>query len=193
MEPDTSLSLLQRLRQEPADGRHWQALEAFCRPFIFRQLRSRFRLGEHDADDLTQNIMQVVCRKVVAFERLRAGSFRSWLRTITHHQLQKFWREQKKQPQPASGGDPFAELVDDRSDLSREWDEQHREHLINQALEKLKGDFGEASLRAFRLLMLEGWSGPEVAGSLGMKLAAVHSAKARILTRLRAELQDLLD
>jgi RNA polymerase sigma-70 factor (ECF subfamily) len=193
MHPDTSLSLLQRLRHEPANGPDWRALEAFCRPFIFRQLRARFRLGEHDTEDLAQNVMEVVCRKVGAFDRRGAGSFRRWLRTITHRQLQNFWREQQKQPQPAGEGDPFAGLADDRSDLSREWDEEHRKHVVEQALDRLRGDFGEASLRAFRLLVLEGRPGPEVASGLGMRPAAVHSAKARILARLRAEVEEMLD
>src|SRR5690242_9959364 len=115
---ETSLTLLERLRLEPPDGPNWQQLVVFCRPFIVRQLRFRFGLGEQDADDLSQDIMEVVCRKVVSFNRERTGSFRRWLRTITFQQLQKFWRERKRHPQPSAEQNQFAELADDRSDLS---------------------------------------------------------------------------
>ena len=68
----------------------------------------------------------------------RTGAFRSWLRKILVHRLQNYWRGRKRQP-PAKGGSSLLEqlnqLEDDKSGLSRIWNEQHDRELIAKLIE----------------------------------------------------------
>jgi RNA polymerase sigma-70 factor (ECF subfamily) len=83
-------------------------------------------LGRHPAlaaeiDDLTQDILAVLVRKVPEFRHQRAGSFRRWLRVVTANRVKEFWRA--RAARPAAGGDEveglLAQLEDPHGELSR--------------------------------------------------------------------------
>ena len=95
---DTSVSLLERLRREP-DAEAWRRLVAIYTPLI-RHWLQRYALAEADRDDLTQDVMAVVVRRLPEFEHnQRHGAFRNWLRLIVTHSLRDFWRAQHSRPQ----------------------------------------------------------------------------------------------
>jgi RNA polymerase sigma-70 factor (ECF subfamily) len=60
-------------------------------------------------------------------------------------------------------------------------------------LELAELEFEPTTVRAFRRLALEGASGSEAAGELGLSLAAVYAARSRVLRRLRELAEGLLD
>src|SRR5947209_18741636 len=79
---DTSISLLERLK-DPTDSVVWQRLVELYTPLIRHWLR-RQDLQECELDDLTQDILSVVVRKVPHFQHnAEVGAFRSGLRQIT--------------------------------------------------------------------------------------------------------------
>ena len=72
-------------------------------PLLRGWLRRKEVLG-HDSDDLVQNVLAVVVRRMADFEHNgRPGAFRTWLRTITLNCLREYWREKKNSP-PGVGG-----------------------------------------------------------------------------------------
>src|SRR4051812_31651419 len=81
--PGTSLTLLQRLRQnEPAA---WEIMVRLYGPLVARWCA---RAGVHgaDADDVAQEVFRVAAGKLDAFRRDRPGdTFRGWLRGITRN------------------------------------------------------------------------------------------------------------
>src|SRR5262245_2782555 len=84
--PDTSLSLLARLPQM-SDGAAWERLTHLYTPLICGWLR-RAPLQPSDADDLLQDVLTAVVRKVPEFRHDgRPGAFRCWLRMITVNRL----------------------------------------------------------------------------------------------------------
>src|SRR5438045_2480430 len=96
----TSISLLERLRLEP-DAQAWQRLVEIYTPLIRRWL-GRYGLAEADREDLTQDVLAVVVRRLPQFEHNgRPGAFRTWLRLIVTHRLRDFWRARRCQPQAA--------------------------------------------------------------------------------------------
>src|SRR2546421_224520 len=106
---DTSISLLERLRLRP-DEAGWQRLVSLYTPLIRTWLR-RHALRNQDIEDLVQEVLALVVRKMPDFKRgPRAGSFRSWLRHITANCLRDFWRAQRFQPQ-AIGEGSFAQFL----------------------------------------------------------------------------------
>jgi RNA polymerase sigma-70 factor (ECF subfamily) len=191
---DTPVSLLERLRQRPASA-DWQRLDDLYRPLIHRWLLRDPTLGE-EAEDLVQEVLSVLVRELPRFERQRAGSFRCWLRTITTNRLQAFWRSRQARPVPLGSGSassPLSQLEDPTSELSRQWDHEHDQHVVGRLLELIEGDFEPTTWQAFRRVVLNERKPEAVATELGLSVNAVLLAKSRVLKRLRQEGQGLLD
>ena len=190
--PETPISLLERLRLCP-DEASWQRLVQLYTPWIQDWLR-RQGLAVADVEDLGQEVMVVLVRELPRFTHdLRRGAFRRWLRIIALNQLRAFWRERKRQPIPSTLETVLLQLEDPESDLSRAWDRDHNAHVVRRLLELLEVDFEPTTWQAFRLVVLEGKSSPEVARLLGLSPVAVRVAKSRVLNRFRQEAEGLTD
>lgn len=186
----TPASLLDRLRDRP-DEAGWRRLHELYEPLIRGWLRRDATLRD-EADDLTQEVLLVVVRLLPAFLRQREGSFRRWLREVTVHRLQAHWRSRQRRPAQAPEGG-LAQLADDGSALSRQWDEEHDRHVFDRLLALVEPEFELRTWSAFRRVALEGRPAAEVAGELGMTENAVLLAKSRVLRRLREEGKGLVD
>jgi RNA polymerase sigma-70 factor, ECF subfamily len=192
---ETSASLLDRLRLDP-DAASWQRLVELYTPLIRGWLR-RHTLPDQDADDVVQEVLSVVVRKLPQFERQpRTGAFRRWLRSITVNCLRDFWRAAQHRPRATGDSDFLQELdqlEDPNSALSRQWDAEHDRHVANRLLEMIRPDFEANTWQAFRRVALEGASPDQAAAELGVSVNAVFIAKSRVLGRLREEGKGLLD
>jgi RNA polymerase sigma-70 factor, ECF subfamily len=83
-------------------------------------------------------------------------------------------------------------MSDPASDLAREWDREHDEHVVRSLLETVKSDFSPSTSQAFRRLAMNGLPAARMAEELGMAESAVLLAKSRVIRRLRREDGDLL-
>jgi RNA polymerase sigma-70 factor (ECF subfamily) len=191
---ETSRSLLQVLQGEP-DGDAWQRLCALYTPMIRMWLRQQAALGQ-DVDDLVQEVLLVVVRKLKDFERQRTGSFRRWLRLIAVNCLREQWRRRAGEPE-ARGDAAFArtleQLEDPDSELSRRWDREHDEYVSRYLLAKIEPRFEPKTWRAFQATAVQGRAVADAAAELGMTPNAVMIAKSRVLSVLRQEGEGLLD
>src|SRR5262245_14031566 len=133
----TSASLLQRVL-DPGDRAAWERLHRLYAPLIRGCLR-RYLPQIADVDDETQQVFAVVFAKLPTFEHDgRAGSFRAWLRGICVNRVRMFWREREPglDPEPA-----LRQLEDPHSDLSRQWDREHDEHVVGTLLAQVEAEF----------------------------------------------------
>src|SRR4051812_7815626 len=83
-EQQTSVTLLGRLRLEPADGAAWALFVLRYGPLI-RSWCRRWGLQDADAEDVAQAVLLRLADKLRTFQYDAARSFRGWLRTIAHH------------------------------------------------------------------------------------------------------------
>lgn len=192
---ETSASLLDRLRTDP-DSSEWQRLVQLYSPLIRNWLRRQEVLA-HDADDLVQEVLAVVIRRLKDFEHnQRIGAFRNWLRTITVNVIRDHWRARKTRP-TATGASDFqqflSDLEDPRSALSQAFDLEHDRHITRQLLDQLEKEFEPTTWRAFTEVALTGRPAAEVAAELGLSTNAVFIAKSRVLSRLRQEAKGLVE
>lgn len=191
----TSLSLLERLKQQPSAS-DWQRLLAIYQPLI-RGWLSRTAGLRGEADDLSQEVLIVVFREIAHFERQRDGSFRRWLRQVTVNRVRTHWRQQSRRP--LAGGDGFeteeflARLEDPSSALAAEWDREHDRHVFARLVALVKPDFQPETWEAFQRFALDGLPARRVAADLNLSENAVLLTKARIMRRLREEAGILLD
>ncbi len=183
---DTPASLLERLR-DPADGAARDRFVALYTPLLFFWAR-RAGLQDADAADLVQEVLTSLLRKLPGFVYDRNRSFRGWLRTVV---LNK-WREIRRRKIPSPLGDAAADLAAP-DELAALEEQEYRRHLVHQALEALRDEFPATSWNAFWEHVMAGRPADEVAAALGLRVGTVYAAKSRVLSRLRRELDGLLD
>jgi len=192
---DTSATLLERL-SDRSDSVAWGRLVDLYSPLINSWLRRQGVLTE-EADDLTQEVMEVVVREVARFQHSgRIGAFRTWLRTITINCLRQSWRSRRYQSQSSGSLDIQAmldRLEDPASDLSRRWDQEHDRYVLHRLLDLIEPDFRPVTWRAFRRQVIDEATAETVAAEMGLTVNAVLIAKSRILSQLRRNATGLID
>ncbi len=188
----TSLSLLGRVRCD-GDDEAWNQLHEMYTPLI-RGWLSRHGLTDADADDVTQESLLVLLRKLSSFDHNgRVGAFRKWLRLIVFNCVRDNWKSSRlRMPLSESGMKVLEQLQDESSELSRGWDAEHDQHLTRELLARIRPQVEPKTWTAFELLTFDEKSPPEVAQLLGISLGAVYTAKSRVLSRLRKASEGLL-
>ena len=171
---ETRQSLL--LRAQTGEENAWKDLTDLYRPLIIGWL-NRQGVPARDLEDLSQDILLSVVKHLPTFEHSgRRGAFRSWLRTIVCSRTSDYWRAAERGHQADGGSGATAalqQIADPQSDLNRRWDEEHDRYVLDCLLDLVEEEFEPATLQAFRRLALDGAAGAEVAGELGMSVAAV--------------------
>jgi RNA polymerase sigma-70 factor (ECF subfamily) len=192
--PDTRPSLLVRIR-DAGNRDAWHEFVELYGPLIYRYGRKR-GLQDADAADLTQTVLHAVSGAVQQFAYDPArGSFRGWLCAVVRNQLHKM---QRRQHGPRGSGDTAAqELLQEQparpEDEDALWQEEYRKRCFVWAAERCRGAFEEKSWQAFWQTAVDGRPAADVAAALGLTLGAVYTARSRVLTRIRKEIEQLQD
>ncbi|OWK39118.1 RNA polymerase sigma factor [Fimbriiglobus ruber] len=192
---ETRLTLLERARG--GDESAWRKVVALYQPFVHGWLRGR-GVQAQDAEDLTQDVMAVLVRKLPEFEHAgRQGSFRAWLRTVAGNRAKKFHQAGRCRLDVANGGSLSLEyltrLEDSQSDVSLTWDAEHDRHVFHKLLELVEEEFEPRTVTIFRRLVIDEAKPADVVRETGMSVAAVYAAKSRVLARLRHEAAGFLE
>ena len=185
-------SLLARLRCQPTDQQAWQEFVQRYAPVIHAWCR-HWQLQDADAQDVTQNVLGILARRMKTFDYDPAGRFRGWLRTVTRHAWEAFAREQRRGA--VGTGDSAVQrllhTVEAREELVRRLEERFDRELLERALGAVRGRVEPHTWEAFRLTALEHLPATEVAARLGMKVATVYVARSKVQKMIRAEVQRL--
>lgn len=185
--PTTSETLLHRLRRPDDDGAWRQFIELYS-PLISRWARS-LGLAGGDAEDLTQEVLALLVRKLPDFEYDRQGSFRAWLRAITINRGNDYFRRLGRAPRTVGGVD----LLSAQADGYAFEEVEYRRHLVSRALDLMRHEFAATTWKACWESVVHDRPAEEVAAELGISANAVYIAKSRVLRRLRTALAGLLD
>ena len=190
----TRQSLLLRARE--GDEGAWSDLSRLYTPLIRGYLR-RQSVPEAEQDDLVQEILLAIVRGLPTFEHSgRRGAFRAWLRSVAYNHSCNYWRSPARRLSTLSdtmAEETLARLEDPENSLHRFWEEEHDQYVLRCLIDLIELEFEPTTVRAFRRVALEGASGAEVAGELGMTLAAVYAGRSRVLKRLKEVAEGLLD
>ena len=193
--PATPLSLLVRLC-DARDDEAWSQFVEIYAPLVYGYAR-KHGLQDADAADLTQDVLQAVSG---AIRRLdydpRRGTFRGWLFTVVRNKVRNFFAAQKKPGRGSGDSDAherLQELPAREEDQSAWWDQEYERRVFTWAAERVRGSFSDSTWQAFWQIAVEGKTGPEVARTLRMTVAAVYLAKGRVLTRLKEIIRTTLE
>ena len=190
--PTTRVTLLARLRQGPTDEAAWGAFVECYGRHIYRWCR-QWKLQDADAEDVTQNILAKLARKLRHFAYDPSRSFRGWLRTLAHHAWRDFV-DRPRHAQAAAGDNRAWELMqtlEAREDLSQKLQEAFDHELLEAAQARVRLRVAAHTWEAFRLVALEGLPAAEVAAAVRMQVAMVYVAKSKVQKMLQEEIHKL--
>jgi RNA polymerase sigma-70 factor (ECF subfamily) len=184
----TPASLLERLRSR-ADEEAWARFVDLYTPVLYCWAR-RIGLQQADAADLVQDVLALLVNKLPDFQYDERRSFRGWLWTLT---LNKYRENRRRAPPVAVGKAADLADVPAPDDAEAVWESEYQQQLVSRALEVMKTDFQPTTWIACWEYVVRGRPASEVAAELGITVGAVHSARFRVLARLRQELRGMLE
>ncbi len=184
----TRASLLMRIKDRGDDGA-WQEFVALYRPLLTRYVRCR-GLGPTDAEDVAQECLAVVARKMPGFNYdRRKGGFTRWLRVVVRLAVRDHLR--KRRERSAETGDFERPQHRERTPVEvweRLWLQEH----LKYCLERIRPDFENTTFEAFQRCVIDEWPVEKVCDRLGMNANRVYIAKSRVGGRLREVMTELL-
>jgi RNA polymerase sigma-70 factor (ECF subfamily) len=190
--PTTRVTLLARLRQHPTDQAAWAVFVKYYGRHIYRWCR-QWKLQDADAEDVTQDILLKLARKLREFAYDPSRSFRGWLKTLTHHAWRDFVDSPRRAHAPAGDGQVWELLqtLEAREDLVQRLQEAFDHELLEAAKVRVRLRVAPHTWEAFRLLVFEGLPVAEVAAKVQMQVAMVYVAKSKVQKLLQEEIQRL--
>jgi len=194
----TRSSLLRAVKT--GDEVAWTEFHTLYRPLI-AWAAGRLGLTGAAVDDVAQQVMTVFFQGRDRFTYDRGkGRFRDYLYTVTRNTVWQVLRKKRLERETPDGSFPEdARIVNPQGEprspetLDDEWERQHREILLAEALEILRGEVEPTTYQAFHLFCLspEPKKAKEVAGFLGLSESGVYVAKHRIVRRLKEIIHEL--
>jgi RNA polymerase sigma-70 factor (ECF subfamily) len=180
---------MDKLRQSPKNAEAWDRFVRRYRPKIYGWCRT-WGLQEADAEDVAQDVIVKLARKMASFQYDRSRCFRAWLKTITQRALADFIANRSR-----AVGDQsitlLCENLEARADLERRIEEIFSHELLELAISRVRQRVAASTWDAFRLLTFEGQSGADASRLLGIPVASVFVAKHRVQKMLKAEIAQL--
>ncbi len=189
----TSPSLLGRLRLDVADPADWAEFVRRYSPLI-REWCRRWNLQDADTDDVTQVVLTKLTSQVRSFRYDPGLSYRAYVRKVAHHTWCDFLTSRARPGAGGSGDSAVAnrlESVPARDDLIERLAGAFDYELLDLAIARVRLRVEPRTWEAFRLTAMDGLSGSEAAGRVGMEVTTVFKAKSKVQRMLRDEVQRL--
>jgi RNA polymerase sigma-70 factor (ECF subfamily) len=204
----TRWSLIGRLK-EVGDDESWREYADTYGPLI-HTVALRSGLSDADAQEVVQETLLAVARKMPEFKcNPAAGSFKSWLLTLTRwriiDQVRRRERTRVERGPPSAAKAPPRPGPDDtantatieriadphRPELAIVWDEEWEKHLLEAATDRVKQQVDPELFQLFDFHVLRGWPAAKVARKVGVSLPRVYFAKYKVARPLKREIEVL--
>jgi RNA polymerase sigma-70 factor (ECF subfamily) len=188
---DTSLTLMMRVQQDPADPQAWDEFVQRYQPII-RAWCLRWGSQPCDADDVAQQVLVRLLGAMKKYHYDPAPGFRGWLKTVTHNAWLDFVGSRHHTPgQDHERLAAIADSHDALADLENQMETAFEQELLELAMRRVEERVKPTTWEAFRLTHVENLSGTEAAERLKVRVSQVYVAKHRVVKLLKEELQGL--
>jgi RNA polymerase sigma-70 factor (ECF subfamily) len=188
---DTSLTLMMRVQQDPADPKAWDEFVERYQPII-RAWCLRWGSQPSDADDVSQQVLVRLLGAMKKYHYDPAAGFRGWLKTVTHNAWLDFVGSRPRTS--AKDHERLASIADSHDalvDLENQMEIAFEQELLELAMRRVEERVKPATWEAFRLTHVENLSGTEAAERLNVPASQVYVAKHRVVKLLKEELKGL--
>ena len=189
----TRPSLLARIK-DTGDRQAWAEFVDIYAPLIYGYALKQ-GLQDADAADLTQEVLGKVARSAARLDYdPTRGTFRGWLFRVVRNELADLGAARRRN-RPGSGDTAVKRRLEEHpaptQDEVATWEREYERQLFARACDQVRRDFQESTWQACWLTAIQGKSGKEVAGVLGLSTAAVYLAKRRVTERLKQQIEYL--
>ena len=188
----TSASLLARVQAHDTEA--WTRLVRIYGPVVYRWARDA-GLQEPDAADCMQDVFGSLCSHIHGFTHKRdTDSFRGWLWTITRNRIRDHYRAAKHPIRGAGGTEAhwkLEQIPDEPVSSDSHAGVRELSGVRHRLLELVRDEFDPRTWTAFWRTTVEGDRPADVAADLHVSVWAVYKSRARVLQRLRSELDGL--
>lgn len=190
----TRVTLLHRISQNPADQPSWSEFVQLYGPTI-RTWIIHWGLQEADAQDVVQNVLLRLTKKLPQFQYDSSRSFRGWLKTLTHHAWHDFVTEAGYRHRGSGDSSVMDQLqsVAAREDLAARVEATFDKELLEVALGRVRERVASTTWEAFRLAALDGLAPQQVADKLGVRVSQVYLSKHRVQKLVQEEIKAIED
>lgn len=189
--PQTSASLLERLRLTPDDAAAWTEFVDRYGTVLYDWCR-RWKLQDADAQDVTQAVLLRLVRGLRQFRYDPDQSFRGWLWRVAHNAWQDFVTARRRDAAATGSAesDPLAGVAS-RDDLMARLDEEFDRELLEEARARVRMRVEPHTWDAFRLTAEDDLPAADAAKRLGLPVATVFKAKSKVVNMLQQEIRRL--
>lgn len=149
--------------------------------------------NHHDAEELVQETVLIVFRKIGVFQCRSAGGFRGWLKEISY----RCWLEMLARRKRFDRSLHDENLIDHqralaegqlaRADLEKLFDQIADREILELAMARARVKVREKTWKAFTMVDERGEAVEEVARTLGISRGAVHTAVYTVRKLIREE------
>jgi len=187
---DTSVTLMMRVQEDPADPRAWDEFVERYQPMICAWCL-RWGSQPADADDVAQQVLLKLLTAMKKYRRQSGSSFRGWLKTVTHNAWLDFVNSRQNSPQYPGSIESITDSSDALADLEKEMQSAFEAELLALAMRRIEARVKPSTWEAFRLTAIENLQGVEAAARLNMDVSNVFVHKHRVLKLLESEVRVL--
>lgn len=185
--PDTSIGMLQRVQGGDEDA--WTDFANRCGSVIQEWCKWR-HLQSLEADDIIQNTMIIVLKKVHSFRHAGRGSLRAWLRAIAW----RCWsdaisRASRSQAEELNGQYELA--IDEIALLDERYEQLRRMELMKRAMVLVRQRVKGSTWEMFYRTAIGNESGIDVAAQMQVPLYILYASRARVQRLLQREVRML--
>lgn len=183
----TRHTLLARIKN-PNDHDAWREFQELYPPMIFRYGRAR-GLGRSDAEEVRDQAMLIVARKIRSFEYdRRRGGFKNWLYRIASGLVIDLLRKRRVRQADTEvlrlieSGAPAPDSV---------WERQWRDEHLRYCVAAVRNQVSELNYTVFCMLVFDGCRVEDICQTLNLSANQVYKAKSLVLRRVREKLREL--
>lgn len=187
----TRVSLLEALASGETE-RAWAIFFAKYAKMIHLWCR-RWGASVEDSEDVMQETLLLVFRKIAQFQYNPEMSFRAWLKTITHHNWIQVLERHRQAYRVKPGQTNDLRYSDQLADAAEEFkmilDRIADQEILSLACAKVRTRVSELAWHCFEQAALLENNGEQVATSLGVSLNYVHVNVFRVRKMIQQEIR----
>jgi RNA polymerase sigma-70 factor (ECF subfamily) len=191
----TRYSLLSRL-QNWEDNESWRDFfDTYWRLIYTVALKSG--LSDAEAQEVVQETIICVAKNIQKFKRDRKlGSFKGWLRNLTHWRIADQLRKRTTVLQGDRALASESLCVEEIPEVpgeavASEWEGEWQRNLLKAALERIRRRVREEQYQLFDLYVVRQWPVDRITQILGVSATRVYLAKHRITRLIQQEVRRL--
>jgi RNA polymerase sigma factor (sigma-70 family) len=190
----TRITLLEKV-QNQYNHHAWDEFVASYQDYIYAVLR-HMNIPYEDAEDLLQQVLLKLWKKLPEIEVHKIKRFRSYLAVmtkncVTDHLRKKISERNKHEKLRESNELRYFDSIS-MPDINRIADVEWNNYVAGKALANISQDFSDQAIELFKGILAER-DIKDLAEELGMGLSTAYRLKSRMKERLLAEIKSLND